>query len=146
MKICRIFFTSLLLFGISMGLRAADFDRVLDRQPPILQLQQLDEAGTYKLRVENEQIFWEGELVIRPDKPFCKELEAGFSFCGRLAKDGEAFQGYFQSGILQYSFRLQKDKSGKLVGAWQNLVGYEAPEGVAPRAVRTSLVTYAVPY
>lgn len=117
-----------------------------DRQPPSLQLQLLDELGTYRLTVINEHISWEGKLVIRPDEPFCKELEVGFSFCGRMAKDGEVFHGYFQSGILQYSFRLQKDESGKLVGAWQNLADYNAPKATAHRKSQGQLAGYTVPY
>lgn len=135
----------LLLPGLFSRLLAAGED-ASERKPPSLQLQLLDELGTYRLTVVNEQISWEGKIVIRPDEPFCKELEAGFSFCGRLAKDGEVFHGYFQSGILQYSFRLQKDESGKLVGAWQNLAGYDSPKAAALRKSHGQLAGYTVPY
>lgn len=147
MRIQNSFFTCVLcLLGLSGSLQAAGSASMIDRQPPSLQLQLLDEMGTYRLTVVNEQISWEGKLVIRPDEPFCKELEAGFSFCGRLAKDGEAFHGYFQSGILQYSFRLQKDESGKLVGAWQNLVGNEVPWAKEALVDPARLVSYSIPY
>ncbi len=137
------------VISLPLGLFATPLAAAIDafdRQPPSLQLQLLDELGTYKLTVVNEQISWEGKLIIRPDEPFCKELEAGFSFCGRLAKNGEVFHGYFQSGVLQYSFRLQKDESGKLVGAWQNLAGYDSPKAAALRKSHGQLAGYNVPY
>ncbi len=113
------------------------------KQPPTLQLQRLEAEDTYKLTVINEDILWEGELKIRPNEPFCKELEVGFSFCGRLTKNGSEFQGYFQSGILQYPFQLYKDDSGKLVGRWRNLVYQEAPISKGGRPTYSTFVSQA---
>lgn len=137
-----LFIFSILFFG---QLYAVGFVGLIDRQPPSLQLQRLEKTDTYKLTVINQQILWEGELVIPPNKPFCKELEVGFSFCGRLSEDGKALNGYFQSGVIQYFFQLEKDESGKLVGAWQSLVSTEKKQQKSKEA-SSRLTSYSIPY
>jgi len=81
-----------------------------------------ENPGNYRLSITNDHMLTDQRFTASKDRPIACGISRDLSFLGTFSPDGDAIDGFFRSGSLQYHVHLAKADAHAYTGTWNILM------------------------